>query len=507
MNMMHMEGKDDPDGSIEIEELDTNLKVLESLGLNMDEINLYAIISSRDMVSIGEIIILGKKLLQKDLKTEKIEKYIQDLVEKGLLNKIPGKTTLYKILPPYSAILKQLENFKDTVKEIQSSIPLKLEKQFEKIEQSSSLKKFEQYKEYIHKLHDDIPEMIGKEFKRFEKELEQIDKLNETRYYIKRLKENIPIDVTREFRKMEDKIGDIKIKVAETFEKQFRIGAIKDVASKIVSKILETQFKEMNDYFRLKYIQSMKEMLEKVGDQLGTVSDTADEITGGLDIAFEYIDAGIKTTLEEAEDKIDDVQKDIQNGLTEIKEEFQKITIDALENEFISEIDDKLRNSQDTVKKFMIRSKKVTSESYDDIWYIRTPEAIQAKINEALANTKMKIFLITPTIQDIDIVALLNTKSRINIRISTFYDLNKTNDKEIYIKLTERANIRIRHYLRQNVWAINKDFEEIILCAVSKREDGTLEIAGMGSILDEHIKLFTPVIEDVWIQSKKSEIY
>jgi hypothetical protein len=42
-----------------------------------------------------------------------------------------------------------------------------------------------------------------------------------------------------------------------------------------------------------------------------------------------------------------------------------------------------------------------------------------------------------------------------------------------------------------------------VVCVVSKGSEGQIEIAGMGSILEEHVKLFAAVLEDVWIQSKK----
>ena len=67
------------------------------------------------------------------------------------------------------------------------------------------------------------------------------------------------------------------------------------------------------------------------------------------------------------------------------------------------------------------------------------------------------------------------------------------------------TNLTIRHYSRENLWSINKDFEEVVVCVVSKTETGEFEIAGMGSVLEEHVKLFAAVLEDVWIQSKKFE--
>ncbi|MHA2180525.1 MAG: hypothetical protein ACXAAH_03785, partial [Promethearchaeota archaeon] len=58
----------------------------------------------------------------------------------------------------------------------------------------------------------------------------------------------------------------------------------------------------------------------------------------------------------------------------------------------------------------------------------------------------------------------------------------------------------------QNLWGINKDYEEVILCVLSKiefRGDTITEIAGIGSIIEEHIKIFVPILEDAWVSSRK----
>jgi len=70
-------------------------------------------------------------------------------------------------------------------------------------------------------------------------------------------------------------------------------------------------------------------------------------------------------------------------------------------------------------------------------------------------------------------------------------------------EIIQHPNFDIRHYPRENLWSINRDFEEVVVCVVSKSDSEEIEIAGMGSILEEHVKLFAAVLEDVWIQSKK----
>jgi len=81
--------------------------------------------------------------------------------------------------------------------------------------------------------------------------------------------------------------------------------------------------------------------------------------------------------------------------------------------------------------------------------------------------------------------------------------VNNPNDQVKLAEIVRYPNFNIRLYSRENLYSVNRDFEEVVICAASKNEFGGIEIAGMGSVLTEHVKLFAPILEDVWIQSKK----
>ncbi|MHA2180492.1 MAG: hypothetical protein ACXAAH_03620 [Promethearchaeota archaeon] len=155
------------------------------------------------------------------------------------------------------------------------------------------------------------------------------------------------------------------------------------------------------------------------------------------------------------------------------------------------------------MNEFWDRSKEVSLLSFKDVWFVRSFEGIKAQIAESLTRVKMRVHIIAPKFADIDLVALSGLKKHINIRISTNFDLTDPEDQMRFKQIEDLPNFAVRHYPRENLWSINKDFEEVIVCAVSRTEEGEFEIAGMGSVLEEHVKLFAAVLEDVWIQSKK----
>jgi len=155
------------------------------------------------------------------------------------------------------------------------------------------------------------------------------------------------------------------------------------------------------------------------------------------------------------------------------------------------------------MNEFWERSKEVSLLNFKDVWFVRSFEGIKAQINESLTRVKMRVHIVAPKLEDIDLVALSRLKKHVNIRISTNFDLSNPEDQMRFKQIEDLPNFAIRHYSRENLWSINKDFEEVVICAVSKTDQGEFEIAGMGSVLEEHVKLFASVLEDVWIQSKK----
>jgi hypothetical protein len=234
-------------------------------------------------------------------------------------------------------------------------------------------------------------------------------------------------------------------------------------------------------------------MLDQVIEQLGSITDTAGEITSDLGTVFTDIESGLKTTLEDLENRVSGVYDDIITGTQELKNLFKTEIFETIQNDIINNIITQLDSSEMTMNEFWERSKEVSLLNFKDVWFVRSREGIKAQINESLTRVKMRVHIVAPKLEDIDLVVLSGLKKHINIRISANFDLSNPEDQMRFKQIEDLPNFAIRHYPRENLWSINKDFEEVIVCAVSKTKEGEFEIAGMGSVLEEH----------VWIQSKK----
>ena len=482
------------------EEDSSTKQVLELIGLAQDEVDTYYKMTGRGPVMIGEIALIA------EVPEEKAEEIAENLFQKGLLKQIPGNVPIYETLPPYAALVSQIHHFKEKIKEFGVIAPKNLKERFESLgKQSVKLKKLDDYRIYLQMMKTKLPAQIKTQFDRFDAALEQVQRFQDVKRYILNLKEIVPSDITKEFEAMETRLETMKTEISNKFEKQFRIGALKSMAEKIVSKVISEQFREITEYFKNKFVETTQRMLDQVINQLGSLSDTAGEISTDLSTIFIDIEAGIKTTLTDLENRVAAVYDDILTGIQELQDVFQKEIFETLQNDIIDNIIGQLESAEITMNEFWERSKQTSLLSFKDVWFVRSVEGIRAQINESVSRVKMRVHLVAPKLEDIDLVALSQLKKHINIRISTNFDLNNSEDQIRFKQLEDLPNITIRHYSVENLWSINKDFEEVVVCVVSKSEEGELEIAGMGSVIEEHIKLFASVLEDVWIQSKRIE--
>jgi len=105
---------------------------------------------------------------------------------------------------------------------------------------------------------------------------------------------------------------------------------------------------------------------------------------------------------------------------------------------------------------------------------------------------------------------MMERPSRINFRIAANIDFSNPEHVAIIEQLDKMDNVDYRHRALQNLWGINRDYEEVIVCVLSKAEvrgESITEIAGIGSIIEEHIKIFVPILEESWMGARKEVMH
>jgi hypothetical protein len=515
-------------------------QVLGEIGLNDEEIELYFRTTGREAVSLGEMSLLINK------PKEKCKEIADKFVEKGLFKEIIGATPHFAALPPYAALVAQLSNFYTYISDIKSNLPRKLESSFSQIE--SEAKGMEDMKasgEMMANIKQKMLDQIHAQKKEFDTTIAAIDQIRNLTKDISKLgdlKKSISDeqmgDLTKQFENLTTKTSkiikgqvdalknqfdDLKSIIAENLQK-LRLGVLQQTVVDVIEKIISNRLKEITDNINVQLSVSQTVFMDELkkatqGLDSGIVSNLKKSIEDAMkkvegitaisgkdsDAVFAEIGKNFDKAVKMAEEKIGGISGGIFQSFGNIKEIFSKEIVDTLNNT-LNDILQRLEISEGTTREFWEQAKRGSLFTMKDIWFIRSMESAKAHINDEIAKAKMRVLIVAPQITDVDLDAIKSRPSRINFRIAAYIDPTNPTHEAILQQLDNMDNADYRNRVLQNLWGINRDYEEVILCVLSKTEfrgEEITEIAGIGSIIEEHIKIFVPVLEDAWVSGRK----
>ncbi|MFX1278485.1 MAG: hypothetical protein ACFFA3_03660 [Promethearchaeota archaeon] len=516
-------------------------QVLSDIELSDEEIELYFRTTGRETVSLGEIsILIGKS-------KDECKKIVDKFIEKGLFKEIIGATPHYAALPPYAALVAQLNKFYTYISEIKSKIPTQLESSFAQLEsQAKGMEALKDSSEAMVELKEKMLNQIQAQKKEFDETISAIDQIKNITKDISGLGEvtksisddqigsltsqfdNLNLKTSQVIRnqveELRNQLGDVKQIVSDNLQK-LKLGVIQQAVGDVIEKVIASRLKDITDNLNVQlsvsqtvFADELKKLTQGVDSEFvsklrSQIEDAVKNIEGisiksddDKERAFSEIIENFNKAAKLAEKKIDGLSGDIFQSFGNIREIFSKGIVDTLNNT-LDDILNRLELSEKTTKEFWEQSKKAKGAiTMKDIWFIRSPEAAKAHINDEISKAKMRVLIVAPDLLDIDIDSIKARPSRINFRIATHIDPHIKAHEVVMQQLDQMDNVDYRNRVLQNLWGINRDYEEVILCVLSKTEfrgEEVTEIAGIGSIIEEHIKIFVPILEDAWVGARK----
>ena len=522
-------------------------QVLSEIDLSDDEIELYFRITGREAVSIGEMAILTGK------PKAECQEMATKFVKKGLFKEIIGAKPHYSALPPYAALVSQLQKFHKYISDIKVNIPTQLEKSFAQLESESGEVEVKVERkpintELMKELKDNMLTQMKSQKKEFDETKVVMDQIRGISDKISSLEGSTGsvidspqiADLSKRFddintktsqiikgqvSDLKNEFNNIKSTVSQNLQK-LRLGVISQTVEQVIDKVINAKLKDISDNINVQLSVSQvafSDELKKTTQPTGVDSEVITKLKESLKSALENID-GLTSKVEEDKEQIyGDITENFNRAIQMAEEKIEGISgttfqsLGNLKDVFYDQIVSTLDNTLDDILNKLDRSEKVTSEFWEqaktgrsitmkDIWFIRSPEAAKAHISDEIAKAKMRVLLIAPQISDVDIEAIMARPPRINFRIAANIDFNNPEHVAIIQQFDKMDNVDYRHRALQNLWGINRDYEEVIVCVLSKAEvrgESITEIAGIGSIIEEHIKIFVPILEESWMGARK----
>jgi hypothetical protein len=521
-------------------------QVLSEIDLTDEEIELYFRITGREAVSIGEMAILTGN------SKAKCQEIADKFVKKGLFKEIVGARPHYAALPPYAALVSQLQKFHKYISDIKSSIPTQLSKTFAKLESETGKAEVKPQPvptELMKELKDNMLTQIRSQKKEFDETLAVMDQIrgitddiSNLEGYTESVMGTQMGDLKQQFEDINDKTSQIikgqisdlrtefdsiKSTVSSNLQK-LRLGVIQQSVDQVIDKVINAKLKEISDNINVQlsvsqvaFSDELKKVTQGVDSELITklkesLKSTIKNIDGlstkaqqDKEAIYSEITENFNKAVKMAEDKIEGISGTTFESLGTLKDVFSNQIVATLDNT-LADILKKLETSEKVTSEFWEQAKTGRTMTMKDIWFIRSPEAAKAHINDEISKAKMRVLLVAPQISDIDIKALMDRPARINFRIAASINFSNPQHVEIIEQLDKMDNVDYRHRALQNLWGVNRDYEEVIVCVLSKAEvrgETITEIAGIGSIIEEHIKIFVPILEESWMGARKEVVH
>ncbi|MHA1792538.1 MAG: hypothetical protein ACTSVI_07825 [Promethearchaeota archaeon] len=262
-----------------------------------------------------------------------------------------------------------------------------------------------------------------------------------------------------------------------------------------VSNNLKDSFKKTSGAFE----GTIKDAEKKMGLVSTQLEGMLETIVNEFERIFSDVLEDFSKTAEESKIRAEALSGEIDVALNTIRDVFKGEVVKELEN-ILASMEYRVVESRKTIEDFWERAKSDVLYSLKEVWFIRSPEAVISAINESLMEAKMRVLIVAPTLDDVDLRPLLEAKKTTNIRLACAIDTTSKRHLAILSVLDEHPNISYRHYKGEvTIWGVNRDFEKCVVAVVSKNK----EVAGIGTILEEDIRLFTPILEECWRSGRK----
>jgi len=475
-------------------------KVLRSIGLTDNEINLYLRSSGKGPMAVGELAILA------GVSTTAMAQTITKFTSKGLFKQIQGAANYYQALPPYAALLEQLKQFSNLIQSLKIDTPTNLQLSFSSFEEKSQ--GVQNLKEFMKNMEGIKTELDTRLTSQKTSLNENLSKLKDQKKFateLQRLRDQSLALLDEHTISLFNQFELLKRKIANNLEK-LHLGVIVNTVGDIVQKSIDIEMEKIQTDFQSQFENRFRKILDQLIGEISQMTDSATQIETGVSETFSGVLDQFNNVLQETETKLGEVSGTVESSFSSLKNTFSDEVVLTLDD-VLGKIVDQIDMNIETIQEFWDESKRVLNFSMKDVWFIRTPEGMQAQINDTVSRAKMRVLIVAPNLSDIDIEPLKRLPNHINLRICCKINVQDPEHQKILKYLDSRNNFTYRERALQNLWAIHKDYEEIILGIVNENvinpDEVMIEVAGIGSVLDEHIKMFVPIVEDAWMGSTR----
>ncbi|MFX1568185.1 MAG: hypothetical protein ACFFCV_07445 [Promethearchaeota archaeon] len=264
-------------------------------------------------------------------------------------------------------------------------------------------------------------------------------------------------------------------------------------------------------------IRSLKKQLETKDNLINLKDDTIKTLENSLQLKDEQI-----KTLEKTLKTKDDETKTLEKTVSLKEEEIEKLSSSVVDPDILKEKDEtitqlqkeieilneELTKADEEIEGLELEKEKLRNSPTStnkgaiiDFTNIKITKAeILEKMRNILENSIANATIVVPSIEDLQDLYLYELRSSVSMKIACSVNPGLDEHNELLEEFESLDNISLRNYEREDRYVVTRDGEELFFAAIGNSNENHLVFHTKDP---RHIKLFSSLATDGWIQSRK----
>ena len=267
----------------------------------------------------------------------------------------------------------------------------------------------------------------------------------------------------------------------------------------------------------LEEIRSLKKQLETKDNLIKLKDDQVKTLENSLQLKNETIE-----TLEKTLKTKDEGNKALEKTIALKDEELKKLNNSAIDPNLLKDkeetvtqlqkeieiLNEELAKADEDLESLELENEKLkqgqTSSNKLKILDFTETQITRAEILEKMKSVIEKsiasVTIVVPNIEDLQELYLYELRSSVSMKIACSINPGISEHSELLEEFESLDNIDLRNYERADRYVVTRDGEELFFAAIGNSDDNHLVLHTRDP---KHIKLFSSLATEGWIQSRK----
>jgi hypothetical protein len=409
-------------------------------------------------------------------------------------------------------------------------------------EQSFRLHELDDFRETLKELWNITPSVVEEHLAEFEQEMSALEaslgELMETKYRlgafkgvienfardhimtaVKRLKSNFQVSLT-------EAIQDHLKEVQERFEEVSKVAhqefdKLREQLAEWVRNALDLAFSEviqrnqkatteladrlavLTQFFKEKFAVGLEDSVKKVrlqarelDTQLAQVPDILDQLRN------QEFTPQLDQMVAQSERHLTKITHDIPKAFEEWRTSYIRATNTQISS-LLQEAEGHVSLATQSVNQFWRRSKESESTAFDLYQFVVGEKEFHSYMASQIARARSHLFIILPRAIRVKVKLLKMIPSNVQVRLVVADTLATKMVQSIQRLAEKNSNFQVRHDPRGDIWGVIHDSEEILLGNTSK---GTGNVVGIASSHEDHVDLLRSIMETRWLHARSLSV-